>query len=113
MGGLKFLNSFFNASKKSSRTNEFLAITLYIGGIILFFLIFFIPLVLWPYSPVNDTLTWDAGLYHFPKAIEMYKSGSAWDLSIAYGDYPFGYESLLGFTLCLTKFYFFYAIYYY
>jgi len=103
MGGLKFLYSFFNISEELSRKNEFLAPALYIGGIILFVIVIFIPLVLWPYSPVNDTLTWDAGLYHFPKAIEMYKSGSAWDLSIAYGDYPFGYESMLGFTLCLTN----------
>ena len=103
MGGLNFLNSFFNTSEKPLRKNEFLTAALYFGGIILFVLVFFIPLVLWPYSPVNDTLTWDAGLYHFPKAIEMYKSGSAWDLSIAYGDYPFGYESLLGLALCLTN----------
>ena len=103
VGGLNFLYSFFNTSEKTSRINDLLTAALYIGGIILFVLLFFIPLVLWPYSPVNDTLTWDAGLYHFPKAIEMYKSGSAWDLSIAYGDYPFGYESLLGFTLCLTN----------
>ncbi len=102
-GGLKFLYSFFNINEKPSIMNEFLTAALYIVGIILFVLIIFIPLILWPYSPVNDTLTWDAGLYHFPKAIEMYKSGSAWDLSIAYGDYPFGYESLLGFTLCLTN----------
>ena len=103
MGGFKFLNSFFNTSDKPLRNNEFLTTALYIGGITLFVLVIFIPLVLWPFSPVNDTLTWDAGLYHFPKAIEMYKSGSAWDLSIAYGDYPFGYESLLGFALCLTN----------
>jgi hypothetical protein len=103
VGGLNFLYSFFNISEKQLRINEFLTAAIFIGGIILFVLIFFIPLILWPYSPINDTLTWDASLYHFPKAVEMYKSGSAWDLSIAYGDYPFGYESLLGFTLCLTN----------
>ena len=103
MGGLKHLNSFFAAPEKQAGSKDILSAALYIGALILFVLVFFIPLVLWPYSPVNDTLTWDAGLYHFPKAIEMVKSGSAWDLSIAYGDYPFGYESLLGLALCLTN----------
>ena len=102
MGGLKFLSSFFKTPEKPAGSKDILSTALYIGGLILFVLVFFVPLVLWPYSPVNDTLTWDAGLYHFPKAIEMIKSGSAWDLSIAYGDYPFGYESLLGFVLSLT-----------
>lgn len=45
-GGLKFLYSFFNITEKPSIMNEFLTAALYIGGIILFFLIFFIPLIL-------------------------------------------------------------------
>jgi hypothetical protein len=60
------------------------------------------PLLNWPAAPIGRELTWDAGAYHFPKAVELYRSGSAWDLSVAYGDYPFGYESLLAFGLTLT-----------
>jgi hypothetical protein len=41
-----------------------------------------VPLARWPYSPVSDVLHLDAGAYHFPKAIELYKTGT-------YGYYPF------------------------
>lgn len=79
--------------------NAVLAIT---GGLLFFFLVF-LPLFLWPYSPISSQLTWDAGLYHFPKAVEMISTGSSWDLSIAYGEYPFGYESLIAFALVLNN----------
>ena len=69
--------------------------------LILFMLIIY-PVVRWPISHAGDWFPWDAGLYHFPKAVELYRSGSIWDLSIAYGEYPFGYESLLSFGLSLT-----------
>ena len=65
-------------------------------------LIIFIPLVRWPYSPFTPDLPWDAGLYHFPKAVEMIVTGSARDLTIAYGEYPFGYETLVALTLSLN-----------
>lgn len=71
------------------------------GCLILFALILY-PVLHWPTSHAGDWFPWDAGLYHFPKALELYRSGSVWDLSIAYGDYPFGYESLLSFGLVLT-----------
>ncbi|MCK5345334.1 MAG: hypothetical protein KAR20_18115, partial [Candidatus Heimdallarchaeota archaeon] len=54
-------------------------------------------------SAIGKTLNGDAGLYHFPKAIEMWLTGSAWDFTIPYADYPFGYESLLSFILLFTK----------
>ncbi len=60
------------------------------------------PVFRWPTSHAGDWFPWDAGLYHFPKAVELYRSGSIWDLSISYGEYPFGYESLLSFGLLLT-----------
>ncbi len=66
------------------------------------FLIVLLPLIRWPYSPISDVLHWDAGAYHFPKAIELYKSGTYWDLSIPFGEYPNGFESLLAFGLLLT-----------
>lgn len=73
--------------------------TLAIAGMLLVLAIAVIPTALWPLSPVSETLHWDAGAYHFPKAVELYKSGNVWDLSIPYGEFPFGYESMLSFAL--------------
>lgn len=73
------------------------------AGLLIYVLLVFYPLAHWPFSPISQTLTWDAGLYHFPKAAEMLATGSAWDLSIAYGEYPFGYETLIAFALLLNK----------
>jgi len=58
-----------------------------------------VPLVLWPASPAGKTLTWDAGLFHFPKAVELFRSGSMWGMDVCYAEYPLGYESLLSFSL--------------
>lgn len=72
------------------------------AGLLLGSLLVLLPLARWPDSPFGRSLTWDAGAYHFPKAVELFRSGSAWDLSVAYGDYPFGYESLLSLGYTLT-----------
>lgn len=61
-----------------------------------------VPLLLWPASPAGKTLTWDAGLYQFPKAIELFRSGSLWDMNVCYAEYPGGYEALLAFVLLIT-----------
>jgi len=61
-----------------------------------------VPIANWPMNTMEKELNWDAGAYHFPKAIELYKTGSVWDFSISYGEYPFGYESLLSFDLLLS-----------
>lgn len=79
-----------------------LSLGLYIAGSVILLLLILIPLIHWPFSPISETLQWDAGLYHFPKAIEMFHTGSAWDMTLSYAQYPFGYESLLSFALCLT-----------
>jgi hypothetical protein len=71
-------------------------------ALVLTVLLVAVPLVLWPASPAGKTLTWDAGLYHFPKAVELFRSGSMWDMNVCYAEYPLGYESLLSFTLLLT-----------
>lgn len=71
-------------------------------SVLVFFLVVLLPLMRWPFSPISDVLHWDAGAYHFPKAIELYKSGTYWDLSIPFGEYPNGFESLLAFGLLLT-----------
>jgi len=66
-------------------------------------LLIIVPVLNWPMNTLERSLNWDAGLYHFPKAVEMWKSGSVWDFTIPYGDYPYGYEILLGFNLMLSK----------
>jgi hypothetical protein len=91
-----WFDDFIGAARTSQIfSQKFLETTLLSVGLVLFILLAFFPLVRWPFSPISRRLTWDAGLYHFPKAIEMISTGSAWDMTIDYGDYPFGYESLL------------------
>ncbi len=70
--------------------------------ILIIVLLILIPIVRWPESIAGDWFPWDAGKYHFPKAVEMVRSGSANDMTIAYGEYPFGYESLLSFSLLVS-----------
>jgi len=86
-----------------SGQHRFLDIIGYIFGSLLIIGLLVLPLVLWPYSGINHDLTWDAGLYHLPKAAEMVVSHSTWDLTIDYGEYPWGYESLIAFSFLLSN----------
>ncbi len=74
----------------------------YLAALAILALTMLIPLMRWPFSPISDVLHWDAGAYHFPKAIELFKTGTYWDLSIPYGEYPNGFESLLAISLLIT-----------
>jgi hypothetical protein len=98
--GQPFNDSFTRTSKLPK--NIWLTSAFLVSGLALYILLVFFPLAHWPYSPISPELPWDAGLYHFPKAVEMISTGSAWDLSISYGEYPFGYESLIAFALSLN-----------
>ncbi len=98
--GKPFNDSFIKPSKLPR--NLWLPLAFLASGLALYILLVFFPLAHWPYSPISNVLPWDAGLYHFPKAAEMISTGSAWDLSISYGEYPFGYESLVAFALSLN-----------
>ncbi len=75
---------------------------LFAAAFLLLILLILLPLVRWPFSHISETLHWDAGAYHFAKAVELYRSGSLWDLSIPFGEFPNGYEALLSFTLSLS-----------
>lgn len=88
---------------ETSVASEFIAFDRFasIIGAVLITIILIVPLIRWPSTPIANELTWDAGLYHFPKAVELNRTGSVWDLSIPYGQYPFGYESLLALGLGL------------
>jgi hypothetical protein len=98
--GNQFFDSFLRARDASG--NIWLTTAFTIGASLLFALLVFFPLVHWPFSPISSQLNWDAGLYHFPKAAEMIATGSAWDLSISYGEYPFGFESLIAMALLIN-----------
>lgn len=75
---------------------------LVISSLVILLLVVF-PLAAWPQSYITPSLPHDAALYHFPKAVNLYQAGSAWEHSaIAYWHYPFGYEGLLSFGLTLT-----------
>ena len=74
----------------------------YLITFVIILLLILIPITRWPESVAGDWFPWDAGRYHFPKAVEMVRSGSANDMTIAYSEYPFGYESLLSFCILLT-----------
>lgn len=75
---------------------------LYACGALLLALLIVYPLARWPGSFFNQVDYWDAAAYHFPKAVELFRTGSAWDLSVPYGQYPFGFESLLAQALTIT-----------
>ena len=83
--------------------NYFIINLLGYGLSALLLILLVVPIMNWPMSFMEKTLNWDVGLYHIPKAVELWLTGSAWDFTISYGDYPFGYESLLSFTLFFTK----------
>ena len=82
---------------------SWLPLVVFLTAIVIFAFLIFYPLSAWPYPATVSELHWDAGVYHFPKAAEMISTGSSWDLSIAYGEYPFGYESLVAFFLLLGQ----------
>ncbi len=76
---------------------------LYACGILMVVLLIVIPVAGWPYTSISETLNWDAGAYHLPKALELLKTGSSWDMTISYGEYPYGYESLFSLAGALTR----------
>jgi hypothetical protein len=65
-------------------------------------IVFAYRMVIFPQSSLGNRIPNDLFDYHALKAIELFRSGSMWDLSILYGDYPNGYESLIAFFLMLT-----------
>lgn len=89
-----------NSSVDNSQT--ILSRSLAAVAITLLLVIFLFRLVAWPLSSVADVIPGDALLYHFVKAVELYRTGTMWDLAIPYGQYPVGYESLLSLSLVLS-----------
>jgi hypothetical protein len=84
-------------------SNKWIRRIVFGAGIVLFVIVLFLPLLLWPFSGISHELNWDAGFYHFTKAAELVVSHSSWDLTIPYGEYPFGFESLIAESLLLNS----------
>ncbi|MCU0513720.1 MAG: hypothetical protein MUE40_14265, partial [Anaerolineae bacterium] len=63
---------------------------------------FLLRLALFPGSVAGNVIAGDALSYHFVRAVELVRSGTMWDLAIAYGEYPAGYESLVSLGVLLT-----------
>jgi len=98
-----FINSFKFELTSQNLKPRLLEIFLLLSGSILIFVLVVFPLSRWPISSITNPLPYDSALYHFPKAINLFQTGSIWNQSsIAYWEYPFGYENLLSFTLLLT-----------
>jgi hypothetical protein len=98
-----FINSFKFDPNSQNLKPKLLEILLLLSGSIIIFVLVIFPLSMWPISSITNQLPYDSALYHFPKAINLFQSGSIWNQSsIAYWEYPFGYENLLSFTLLLT-----------
>jgi hypothetical protein len=93
---------FFASFQQETTFPRWLDWALYAVGAVLIILLVLAPAAGWPYSPISETLNQDAGAYHLPKAVELYRTGNVWDLSIPYGEYPNGYESMLSFGLLLS-----------
>lgn len=75
----------------------------WVAGAVLILVLLLLPLVLWPYSGISQELPWDAGLYHLPKAVELVNQHTTWDLTIDYGEYPWGYETLIAFSFLFSR----------
>ncbi|MGJ3237692.1 MAG: hypothetical protein ACFE0Q_03200 [Anaerolineae bacterium] len=65
-------------------------------------LIFLQRMVLWPQSALGRNIPVDFLGYHSIKVLQLVREGSVWDLGIPYGQYPFGYESLIAFGMFFT-----------
>src|SRR3972149_6538555 len=98
--GGKYVSKFLIRETSAKFSN--IDLILMLSTICMLIFIIILPLLRWPESPIARQLQWDAAAYHFPKAIELYKNGSFWDLSIPYGQYPNGYESLLSFFMIFS-----------
>lgn len=89
--------------ERADKSHRFLNIVGYASGVVLILVLLLLPLALWPSSGIYQELVWDAGLYHLPKAAELVIQHTTWDLTIDYGEYPWGYESLIAFSFLFSR----------
>lgn len=100
--GMKFYRAVLPPPGLTGR-RAWLDTTIGIAAAIVLVLLILMPVARWPFSSISETLDWDAGAYHLPKALELLNTGSVWDFTISYGEYPFGYESLFSAAAMLDR----------
>lgn len=64
--------------------------------------VFLLRIALFPTSDAGLLIPADAINYHFVKAYELIRTAGYQDLTLPYGQYPIGYESLASFSLLVT-----------
>ena len=65
-------------------------------------IVFLQRLVLWHISTAGQFVSIDFTNYHSIKAFQLLRDASAWNLAIPYGQYPYGYESLISSGMFFT-----------
>ena len=100
--GMKFYRTIFPPASLPAR-RAWLDTVIGVAAVAILILLVVLPVARWPFSPISETLNWDAGAYHLPKALELLNTGSVWDFTFSYGEYPFGYESLFSAAAMLDR----------
>ncbi len=90
------------ASSAAARPWSSLDSALLIGAIGLLVTVFLFRMIAWPYSELAASSPADFFSYHAVRVIDLAHSGTLWNLSIPYGQYSNGYESILSFFYLLT-----------
>ncbi|GAB5491565.1 MAG: hypothetical protein Phog2KO_17800 [Phototrophicaceae bacterium] len=97
-----FASDWYTVFDTDQTISSLLSRTIIAVSIVLVLIIFVQRMVLWSQSTLAVSIPADFGGYHSIKALQLYRTGSVWDLSIPYGQYPFGYESLIAFGMFFT-----------
>lgn len=71
--------------------------SLLLAALGLLLVVFLFRMVAWPYSELGFSVPPDFFDYHAVRVIDLGYSGTMWNLSIPYGQYSNGYESILSF----------------
>lgn len=97
---LRFNRDFFSEliPDDTAPRSSVLDITLYGATIVLLGAIFVWRMVRWLGSSLGNTIPNDFIAYHGIKALDLYHTGSLWNLAIPYGQFATGYENLLSFA---------------
>ena len=88
-------------AEQKARLNS-LDVGLIASVLIVVLVIFVLRLLFYPATLPLDILPDDLQGYHAPKALQLVYEHSVWNLNLPYGQFPYGYESLLAFGLLLT-----------
>lgn len=102
IGYQRFAVGWYNVFDTDQNVSSLLSKTIIVVSVLLVLIIFVQRMVLWSQSTLAISIPADFLGYHSIKALQLYNTGSVWDLSIPYGQYPFGYESLIAFGMFFT-----------